>query len=338
MQMIDAEKHQTYFKVCVYGNPGTGKTNFGVSAPSPFFLLSELQAVPHVKAAARRLKKPIPPMLAVDNISVMHRAFEALEASLPTDKELVLKDESGKEIWRGPRPKTIVVDSLTDAMKLIENAINEQSPPKIGKDGLPAVSERYWNELGLRGQKMIRKFRDLPFNVIFLCLMDDKTSGEGETAERVIKPSLPMRSLVGTLAAAVNVVGYTTREFTKTLDEDKNKVIEYGIRTSGPAYCMLKPMRPLNDIEVTNFSDWVARLEAAEVDPDENIELPHPLDESDAPHPKNFGILGAEGIPPDGHGADGFIRKNGEVVAHDLVLRKEAATAEAEKIRAKKEK
>jgi hypothetical protein len=150
-------------------------------------------------------------------------------------------------------PLTVVLDSVTDACELVSEEIRTQSPPKVGKDGLPVDSERYWNVLKDRACKLIRAFRDLPMNVLYLCLLDDRTTGEDDNKVRWVGPQMPMRALPGAIQAAVNVVGVTFRKRVKD-------GTEYGIRTTGPDFMQLKPFPPLRDSEVTDFSSWCARI------------------------------------------------------------------------------
>jgi hypothetical protein len=68
MLRLDDLAGETYVSAAIYGKPGTGKTNFGVSAPKPLIALTERQALIHVKAAAVRLGKPCPPVVFCESI------------------------------------------------------------------------------------------------------------------------------------------------------------------------------------------------------------------------------------------------------------------------------
>lgn len=259
MKTIDVEAaSDRYLKALVYGPPGTGKTNLGVSAPKPLILLSEHQAVPHMRAAAKRLGVPAPLVLAMDNLKDYRHVLVALRADKA--QPFTVRDDDGNVVFQSAEwPETVVLDSLTDACELVSAEIRAESPPKVGKDGLPVDSERYWNVLADRCAKLIRAFRDLPINTLFLCLVDDRMVGEGDEAKRVVQPMLPMRKLPMTVMAAVNVVGVTYRKRGDAGKDGKRPMV-YGIQTAGPDYVALKPFPPLRDQEVTDFSSWCKRI------------------------------------------------------------------------------
>ena len=262
MKKLHEDDAESYVKALVYGQPGTGKTSFGVTAPKPLILLSERQGYTHVKQAAARLGRAVPPVLLIERAEDLRNVARGVHsASKSGATELVVHDDSGTEVYRGPMPETLVVDSITDAFRLLDEEIKRDAPPKKGVDGLDVVSERYWNTLQDRGEKIIRGFRNLPCHVLFLALQDDKTVGEGDAAERIVAPSLPMRRMPSMLAAAVNVVGITTRAIRPPREGKKEQArVVFAVRTVGPSYYMLKPCRPLRDVEVPDFSSWVARL------------------------------------------------------------------------------
>lgn len=262
MRVMEAnESAYRWLKAMVYGKSGTGKTSFGVSAPNPLILLSERQGVPHIRAAAIRLGIATPATVSAwvaKHVLVMEELedYRCVVKALHGDRTKPFAVRNGADdvvfqldVW----PDSIVLDSVTDVCEMISLEIREQSPPKTGKDGLPVDSERYWNVLLDRAQKLIRAFRDVDANVLFLCLQDDRTTGEGDDAVRWVGPQLPMRKLPGALMAAVNVVGITYRQM-------KASVAEYGIRTVGPSYVDAKPFPPLLPHEVTDFASWCKRI------------------------------------------------------------------------------
>lgn len=262
MKEITNDREERFIKAAIYGPPGTGKTSFGVTSPNPLILLSERQGLPHIKAAAARLGIATPRTLFMDSLGDYRAVIRGLMgcAGKPT---LTIVNEKGAVLFTGAYPSTVVIDSLSDACRLVSEEVMADAPPQKASDGLDKVSERHWAALRDRSEKLIRAFRNVPAHVLFLCLADDKTTGEGDQQTRTVTPSLTMRALPGFLCASVNVVGITTREIGKDRDENGDRAIEFGVRTMGPSYFMLKPYRPLRDSEVPNFSSWVERLMAS---------------------------------------------------------------------------
>lgn len=264
VKRIDQDPEEQFVKVAIYGVGGTGKTSFGVTAPGALFLLSERQGLPHIRSAAQRLGRPVPPVLFMDNLGDYRMVLRALIAGA-VDKTAPFRvvDDKGTCFHEGPYPETVVVDSLTDACSLVRDEVYREAPPQKASDGLEKVTERHWAALRDRCEKLIRAFRNVPCHVIFLCGLDDKTTGEGDQQERFVSPSMPMRALPGFLCHSVNTMGVTTREVKATRDGEGNRDIDYGIRTTGPSFYLLKPYRPLKDQEVPDFASWVERLQAA---------------------------------------------------------------------------
>lgn len=274
---VDEDRH---LKALVYGQSGTGKTSFGVSAPKPIILLSEKQAVPHIRAAALRLGRQNPPVLVMESLDDYRYALTAFRGDKA--QPFTVKDADGAVVYQSAEwPETAVLDSVTDACELVSEEIRVQSPQKTGRDGLPVDSERYWNVLADRTSKLIRAFRDLPLNVLFLCLLDERITkdDDGKELSRWMGPQLMMRKMPAVVQAAVNVVGVTYRRRAKSADKDGNRSMEYGIATVGPDYMQLKPFPPLRDYEVTDFTSWCQRIAGV----DDGSKAPGPMDGDNTP-------------------------------------------------------
>ena len=263
---LNQEQQDRNVNVLVYGTTGTGKTALGVSAPDPVILLSERQGFETVRDHARRLGKPMPPTFWIQNREQLAHAVHCLQVEadpIPAMLALLMKDKSesvAKAVATLPykRPKTVVFDSVTDVMQIIWDGVVEQSPLKKAKDGLPDTSMRHWGAMSTRGKAFIRQCRDLPYNVLFLALLDDREVGEEDERSRVIQPMLPMRGLPSMLAAACNAVGIARVRAVRKKDEQTE--MQHTIQFAGPDYMMTKPLRPLRDVEAPNMSQWLDRL------------------------------------------------------------------------------
>lgn len=261
MERLDDKPSEQWVKALIYGNTGTGKTGFGVTAPEPLILLSERQGIVHVKDAARRLGVPVPRTIYMAEVEDYRNVLRALRlVTHEPGADFVVRDAHGQELLRIPgwQPQTVVVDSITEMQKQVSDEINRQSPPKMGKDGLPVLADRYWGVLQDRIEGFIRAFRDLPMHVLFLALLDDRTEGEGNEAERSVTPMCVMKKLPQRIMAAVNVVGVTFRQLMQgERDAAGQQAYRWAVMTSGPQFMSLKPYRPLRDIEAPDFARWI---------------------------------------------------------------------------------
>lgn len=263
-RLDDDNTNESWLKAAVYGAPGTGKTDFAVSAPKPLILLSERQGLATVRSAAVRRGVPVPPVLFMEELRDYRDVLRALHGAKDQPFRVVQRMENGGEpvvVFEGDWPETVVIDSITDACELVEAEVRREAPPEKAKDGLEKWTERHWAAFRDRCEKLIRSFRNVPTHVLFLALQDDRVVGEGEEANRIINPMLPMRALPGFLCSCVNVVGITSRRI-EDRGEDNQRRIVHEIRTIAPSHYMLKPFRPLRDIEEPDFTSWVDRVRA----------------------------------------------------------------------------
>lgn len=269
MKRLDDQADEQHVKACIYGNPGTGKTSFGVTAPKPLIAITERQAIVHIKEAVRRLGVPMPPVFYLEHANDLRNLVRSLHGDRSGPFKLYEMHGEGDKrekicVHESPEwPETFVLDSATDACRLLVEEIRRQSPPQLGRDGLPVDSARFWNVLIQRAANMVTSIRDLPMHAIFLALADDRESGDEDNKVRTVKPSMAAKQLALTLSAAVNVVGYTYRKTKRGLAGEQHK-LEYGIMTTGPEYMMTKPYRPLRDVEVPDFSYWVRVIRGEE--------------------------------------------------------------------------
>ena len=261
--LLNAVHAERFWNVLVYGRSGTGKSSLGVTAPDPVILLGELQGFESIRDAAHRLSKPVPPCFHITSAQELRQAIMILrdrEDPAPIAKLAAAHGAAGVELPYD-RPGTVVIDSHTEMMKLLCDEIDEQSPPRIAKDGLPERSKRFWGVLSTRSDRLLRAFRDLPYHVLLLARLVDKEIGEGREKSRYVGPDLPMNKLGELTASITNAVGLSFKEAVPQLKDDTEHV--FRVRFSGPSHFLTKPLRPLADVESPDVSDWLARLDVA---------------------------------------------------------------------------
>lgn len=279
LKRIDDLEDETYLKVGLYGLSGSGKTSYGATMPSPLILLSERQGMKAIRVAAKREGIALPKVVLMREAQAyrdVHRAILMQEAS--KDPDLVIRNKAGDEVLRFAKfkPQSVVLDSITDAGKLLAEEIQKSTGVRLGKDGLPVLAERYWGVLIDRCEQLIRLYRDVPANVVFLAQMDDRTDEgeEGEAPVRTVAPRMPTRSLQQTLAQATNVLAISRRELAKDatgkrlVDENGQALYRFSAQTAGPGFMLLKTMRPLRDFEPLDFRVWLQRLDGVQPEPD----------------------------------------------------------------------
>jgi hypothetical protein len=164
------------FNLMVYGDSGVGKTTLLASASA----VPEMQPVLliDVEGGTLSIRKRYP---QVDTVRVKSfNDFNGLAISLRTK----------------PHPyKTIIIDSLTEVQKLGMLEIMKRT---IEKDqerdpDLPGIGE--WGKNIEQTRKLVRFFRDLPYNILFTALANHNQDPNGK------KHTTP--SLSGKLAAEV---------------------------------------------------------------------------------------------------------------------------------------
>jgi len=273
--LLNQEQIERTINLGIYGTSGTGKTTLGVTAPDPVILLSERQGFESIRDAAARLKKPIPPTFLMQHRDALGQAIAALQKGVGSSgsngksaeplvrlvEQFVPEDKQKQAIADLPytTPKTVVLDSCTDMMQLVWDHILEQSPQKTAKDGLPETNMRHWGTMKERGNALLRAVRDLPYHSIYLSLLDDRETGEGDEKNRVVQPQMPMRALPGMLAASCNAVGITRVK--RLHEKGKDMELQRWVQFAGPDFMLVKPLRPLKDQEEPNVSKWIAKLD-----------------------------------------------------------------------------
>jgi hypothetical protein len=253
---------ELHFKALAMGHSGSGKSSLGATAPKPLILLSETQGKMSILQRAKALGLEPPTIIHMESLQDYRNVVRGLYG----DKGQPFRVMDGKNVLHeGEWPETVVLDSLTDACELVFASVKSDAPPKKGDDGLEVISMRHWGALRDRATKLIRAFRDVPVHTLFLCLLTERLDESSDgTTTRWHGPQMPMKALPNVVMQATNLSGLLTRTSSKDPDDPKgNRLLEYGVRTVGPSYLMVKPCRPLKDLEAPDFGAWVNTMKAS---------------------------------------------------------------------------
>lgn len=183
----------------VYGDPGVGKTVFAGSASD----VSELAPVIYIDVEGGTLslreRYPDVDVLRIRNFEELGRVYAELRAG-----------NSGY--------KTVVLDSITEIQKFgmysIMGAALKKDPDR--DPDLPGIGE--WGKNTEQMRRLIRAFRDLPMNTIFIALAAQERDKRGNVLN---KPSLSAK-LSNEVAGFLDIVVYMYR---KTIEDEVKRVM-----------------------------------------------------------------------------------------------------------------
>jgi phage nucleotide-binding protein len=171
-----ASEASTHLKMCIYGDPGTGKTTFAAHAPKPIIIDTE-------KGTTTLVKDPV-----LRNIPVIQRS------SLQEMVEIVeyLRSPAGDSY------ETVIVDTVSELSNLFLDTIVKNT-----KNNAYAIPENGYKERNQQGRRMFSDLMSLNKNVILL-------SHAGTVQENNITVKAPALSaaMLSTLYGLMDVVGY----------------------------------------------------------------------------------------------------------------------------------
>jgi hypothetical protein len=265
---IATDDGMRFVNVLISGESGTGKTAFASTAPKSLYLAFERQAELVVRKHQR--ERGVGSCVGIlfpesaEDLRAVVRAFHG-----PRDRTFTVLDrETGQIVFESDDwPITLVIDSVTDAVKLIQDEIDSRVRLEMASDGFADRNMRRRGAYKEECERMFRGVRDVGAHVLWLAILDEGIDEASDgSKKRYAGPLLLAKGHRPTLMQTTNVAGISRRRVhAPERDSETNEItnearIEYGIQLVGPTYLPLKEYRPLGDFEVPDFSDWLTRI------------------------------------------------------------------------------
>jgi phage nucleotide-binding protein len=184
-RITTVDNKSKYLKILVYGNPGTGKTVFTATAPSP--LIIDVEKGAH----------------SINNHPNLRNA-KALEYKSLFQVEQLIK-YLGADAPQLAEFKTIVVDSFSELQKRdLDAIVKEEAEKDANRNKFLPIGPDY--NVNTEHMRMIASaLRDLDRHIIVTCHVKEE---KDETTGRILRRPNLTPKLAGTLAGIFDVVGY----------------------------------------------------------------------------------------------------------------------------------
>lgn len=272
--LLNAVQRKPLYKIGIFSAPGKGKTHIGATAPDPLILLFERHGFETVRTACKMNGREMPPVIWVRSVKQLSRIQTILAsdpkepiATMMRDGEVVSEEElMSLNIDREDlvdslpytKPKTVVLDSTTEACEMIAEIIDANGGTEK-KNGLTYRKLKAWGPIKDKCTRMLRSFRDLPYHVLFIALLDERNNGTEDEADMHYAPDLPGQKLWKVLVASVNAMGLLCMRHGRNKKGDI--ITQRWVQFISPDHIATKVASPLRDREPADAGAWFAALE-----------------------------------------------------------------------------
>lgn len=239
-KIVSAKQRKRYLNALIYGDYGVGKTTLSATAAE----VPEMQRAIFVSAEAgdESIKDFDLDIVDISNFAQFARVHEFLRLHCrlrdawveAKDEESLLKLKKLEAMFTGAdvedinEPniyKTVIVDSLTEVQKYCMYQLLGIQVGSFALDMEPETPQ--WAEWGKSAEMirlLVRSFRDLPMNTIFVCA---RAEDQDHAKRYHYKPLLPGK-LANEVQAFFDVVGYLIAAPTEGGDMHRRLWLEPG--------------------------------------------------------------------------------------------------------------
>jgi len=220
-----------FIKALIYGLSGVGKTHLGASIPDALHILGESQGLMTIRSVNPEAE-----------VWVLNEDGKATDETMR--KELIdalhyLRENKDKY-------NAVVIDSLTEIYTFVLGQITK----KNGR-GIPDTDD-YVETNGVC-INIVKSFRDLDMNVLFICLGDEKMDKEKNL---FMRPALSPK-FNNMVTGCVNIVGYMYSRLNKEGNVGRKVLFQESQRYQ------TKPAPGLESVEGPDFMGWTDKIEQA---------------------------------------------------------------------------
>lgn len=165
---------------------------------------------------------------------------------------------------------TIVVDSLTELQRVWRDRCLIDDGVEQKRLALHKMTQQQWGTWTERFRRVLRTFRDLPMNVIAVCLVQNETDDDGNIT--AIVPAFEGKKLPNEVAQFFSAVGFCFKREVKFVvgegDAARTETkIEHKVCFQSGGKLVVKPFPGLAAVEEPDPKVWHAKYVASLVSP-----------------------------------------------------------------------
>lgn len=165
---------------------------------------------------------------------------------------------------------TIVVDSLTELQRVWRDRCLIDDGVEHKRLALHKMTQQQWGTWTERFRRVLRTFRDLPMNVIAVCLVQNETDDDGNIT--AIVPAFEGKKLPNEVAQFFSAVGFCFKREAKSVigegDAARTETkIEHKVCFQSGGKLVVKPFPGLAAVEEPDPKVWHAKYLASLAEP-----------------------------------------------------------------------